>query len=78
MVILSPVVQQPSSGIEDRLQAIQKTLRHADQQTVTATDFQCERQRFDATFHSFSSFIQIISIAPLSVRYYSEVLLTQP
>src|SRR6218665_1339496 len=34
MVVFSPVAQQPSSGIEDRLQAIQEILRRADQQTV--------------------------------------------
>ena len=30
MVVFSPVAQQPSSGIEDRLQAIQEILRPAD------------------------------------------------
>ena len=34
MVVFSPVAQQPSSGIEDRLQAIQEILRRSDQQTV--------------------------------------------
>src|SRR6218665_2683813 len=34
MVVFSPVAQQTSSGIEDRLQAIQEILRRADQQTV--------------------------------------------
>jgi len=38
MVVFSPVAQQPSSGIEDRLQAIQEILRRADQQTVIAID----------------------------------------
>jgi len=34
MVIFSPVAQQPSSGIEDRLKAIQDILRRSNQQTV--------------------------------------------
>ena len=34
MVVFYPVAQQPSSDIEDRLQAIQEILRRADQQTV--------------------------------------------
>ena len=34
MVVFSPVAQQPSSGIEDILQAIHEILRRADQQTV--------------------------------------------
>ena len=38
MVVFSPVSQQPSSGIEDRLQAIQETPRRSDQQTVIAID----------------------------------------
>src|SRR6218665_1103948 len=61
VIVFSPVAQQPSSGVEDRLQAIQETLRHADQQTVTVIDLRCdkgsnsrsrslERQRFDAAF----------------------------
>ena len=61
MVIFSPVAQQPSSGIEDRLQAIQDSLRRTDQQTVPAIDLRCEegsnscshsleRQRLDAAF----------------------------
>ena len=61
MVVFSPVAQQPSSGIEDRLQAIQEILRRADQQTVIAIDLWCdegyncrsrslERHRFDAAF----------------------------
>src|SRR6218665_3751032 len=33
MVVFSPVAQQPSSGIEDRLQAIQEILRRSDQKT---------------------------------------------
>src|SRR6218665_1874254 len=37
MVVFSPVAQQPSSGIEDRLQAIQEILRRSDQQTVIAS-----------------------------------------
>src|SRR6218665_1787904 len=61
MVVFSPIAQQPSSGIEDRLKAIQEILRRADQQTVIAIDLCCdegcncrsrslERQRFDAAF----------------------------
>src|SRR6218665_2075349 len=61
MVVFSPVAQQPSSGIEHRLQAIQEILRRADQQTVIAIDLWCDegcncrsrsldRQRFDAAF----------------------------
>src|SRR6218665_394832 len=61
MVVFSPVAQQPSSGIEDRLQAIQEILRRSDQQTVIAIDLWCDegcncrsrslkRQRFDAAF----------------------------
>src|SRR6218665_1522245 len=61
MVVFSPVAQQPSSGIEDRLQAIQEILRCSNQQTVIAVDLRCdegcncrsrslERQRFDAAF----------------------------
>src|SRR6218665_1305912 len=61
MIVFSPVAQQPSSGVEDRLQAIQETLRLADQQTATAIDLRCdegsnscsrslERQRFEAAF----------------------------
>ena len=38
MVVFSPVAQQPSSGIEDRLQAIQEILRRSDQQTVISID----------------------------------------
>src|SRR6218665_1362273 len=40
MVVFSPVAQQSSSGIEDRLQAIQEILRRSDQQTVIAIDQQ--------------------------------------
>src|SRR6218665_3977901 len=61
MVVFSPVAQQPSSGIEDRLQAIQEILRRSDQETVIAIDYRCdegcncrshslEMQRFDAAF----------------------------
>src|SRR6218665_718160 len=61
MVVFSPVAQQPSSGIEDRLQAIQEILRRSDQQTVIAIDLWCDegcncrsrslkRKRFDAAF----------------------------
>src|SRR6218665_3962499 len=61
MVVFSPVAQQPSSGIEDRLQAIQEILRRSDQQTVMGINLLCdegcncrsrslERQRFDAAF----------------------------
>ena len=39
MVVFSPVAQQPSSGIEDGLQAIKEILMRADQQTVPAIDF---------------------------------------
>ena len=38
MVVFSPVAQQPSSGIEDRLQAIQEILRCSNQQTVIVID----------------------------------------
>ena len=34
MVVFSPVAQQPSSGIEDRLQAMQEILRRSNQQTI--------------------------------------------
>src|SRR6218665_1980502 len=34
MVVFSPIAQQPSSGIEGRLQAIQEILRCSNQQTV--------------------------------------------
>jgi len=37
MVVLSPIAQQLGSSIEDRLQAIQKALRNADQQTYNIT-----------------------------------------
>src|SRR6218665_1104947 len=61
VIVFSPVAQQPSSGVEDGLQAIQEALRRANQQTVPATDLRCdegsnsrsrslERQRFDAAF----------------------------
>ena len=61
MIVFSPVAQQPSSGVEDRFQAIQETLRRADQQTVPAIDLRCDegsnsrsrslkRQRFDTAF----------------------------
>src|SRR6218665_2862783 len=61
MVVFSPVAQQPSSGIEDRLQAIEEILRRADQQTVIAIDLwydegcncrshSLKKQRFDAAF----------------------------
>src|SRR6218665_3720437 len=61
VVIFSPIAQQPSSGIKNRLQAIQETLRRPDEQTVAAIDLRCdegcdcrsrclERQRFDAAF----------------------------
>ena len=42
MVVFSPVAQQPSSGIEDRLQAIQEILRSSDQQTIIAIDLCCD------------------------------------
>ena len=41
MVVFSPIAQQPSSGIEDRLQAIQEILLSItvySQQTVIAID----------------------------------------
>src|SRR6218665_2567682 len=38
VVVFSPVAQQPSSTIEDRLQAIQEILRCSNQQTVVAID----------------------------------------
>src|SRR6218665_3195613 len=61
MVVFSPIAQQPSSGIEDRLKAIQEIFRCSNQQTVIAIDLCCdegcncrsrslERQRFDAAF----------------------------
>src|SRR6218665_1282324 len=61
VVIFSPIAQQPSSGIKHRLQAIQETLRCADEQAVAAIDLRCdegcdcrsrclERQRLDAAF----------------------------
>ena len=34
MIVFSPVAQQPSSGVEDGLQAIQETLRRADQRST--------------------------------------------
>ena len=65
MVTFSPIAQQPSSEIKHRLQAIEETLRRADEQTVAAIDLRCdegcdcrsrclERQRFDAAFQEYS------------------------
>src|SRR6218665_2844504 len=61
VIIVSPIAQQPSSGIKHRLQAIQETLRRAGKQTVAAINLRrdegcdcrsrcLERQRFDAAF----------------------------
>src|SRR6218665_814289 len=61
VVLFPPIAQQPSSGIKNRLQAIQETLRRANEQTVAAIDLRSdedcncrsrclERQRFDAAF----------------------------
>src|SRR6218665_1739223 len=61
MVVFSHVAQQPSSGIEDRFQAIQEILRRSDQQTVIAIDLSydegcncrsrsLDRQKSDAAF----------------------------
>jgi len=61
VVVFSTIAPQPSSNIEDKLQAIQETLRLADQQTVATVNlrydkvcncrFRClERQRLDAAF----------------------------
>src|SRR6218665_4023277 len=42
MAVLSSIAQPPNIGIEDRLQAIQETLRRAHQHTATAIDSGCD------------------------------------
>ena len=51
VVVFSPAAQQPSSDIEDRLQAIQEIFNRSNQQTIKAIDLSCVKGHI--TFYNF-------------------------